>query len=415
MLKSKLFGPITFFLIFIGIDLYVWQGIKFLMRNASPSKIKKAKIIYWGYSILMYSVFVLIRLIHIQPSAIMKFFGAFVLIIFIVKLIWVVFLLIDDFIRLFRWAIQYATKKEIIQNTTNDGISRLKFLNYMALGIGSLFISSAVWGIFKGAHNYIVRRRTLKIDGLPEAFKGLKIVQISDIHSGSFWDREAVKRGVSLIMNEKADLIFFTGDLVNDTSKEAEDWIDVFKEIKAPMGVYSTLGNHDYGDYVQWETPEAKHQNFLDILQHHKSMGWNLLMDEHRIIEKDGDKIAILGIQNWSNLGKFPKYGNLEKAYKGSEDIPVKLLLSHDPTHWRQQVLNFKPDIKASFAGHTHGLQFGVDTAFYRWSPAKFIYNEWMDLYTENNQHLYVNRGFGYLGYPGRMGIYPEISVFTLV
>ncbi len=415
MLKSKLFGPITFFLIFYGIDLYVWQGIKFLLRNASPSKIKMAKYIYWGYSIFMYLVFILIRYIFIQPSAFMKFFGALVLIIFIVKLIWVIFLLIDDIIRLFRWAIHYATKKEIIQNTTNNGISRLKFLNYMALGLGALFISSAVWGIFKGAHNYIVRRRVLKIDGLPEAFKGLKIVQISDIHSGSFWDREAVIRGVSLIIKEKADLIFFTGDLVNDTSKEAEAWIDIFKEIKAPMGVYSTLGNHDYGDYVQWETQEAKQQNFLDILQHHKSMGWDLLMDEHRIIEKDGDKIAILGIQNWSNLGKFPKYGNLEQAYKGTEEIPVKLLLSHDPTHWRQQVLNFKPDIKASFAGHTHGLQFGVDTAFYRWSPAKYIYNEWMDLYTENNQHLYVNRGFGYLGYPGRMGIYPEISVFTLV
>jgi len=181
------------------------------------------------------------------------------------------------------------------------------------------------------------------------------------------------------------------------------------------MGVYSTLGNHDYGDYVIWDSAEAKEQNLKDIIQHHRTLGWDLLMDEHRIIEKNGEKIAILGIQNWSNLGKFPKYGDLEKAYKGTEGIPVKLLLSHDPTHWRQQVLNYKPDIKVSFAGHTHGLQFGIDTAFYRWSPAKYIYPEWMDLYSENDQHLYVNRGFGYLGYPGRMGIYPEITVVTLV
>ncbi len=416
MLKSKLFGPYVFILIFISLDIYVWQGLKFLIKTTSHKKYNIVKYTYWGYNILIYLMFAAGKFIAVKPtSQIGKFIGAFMLFILISKVLYVLFLMIDDIQRLIRFIVYSINSKTTENTTTEHGISRLKFLHYIGLGLGGLFISSAIWGIFKGAHNYVVRKRTLKIDGLPDAFKGLKIVQISDIHSGSFWNREAVIKGIDLINQQNADMVFFTGDLVNDTSKEVEPWIDVFNKIKAPMGVYSTLGNHDYGDYVIWESEEAKQKNFNDILQHHKSLGWDLLMDEHRIIEKNGDKIAILGIQNWSNLGKFPKYGNLEKAYKGTEDIPVKLLLSHDPTHWRQQVLDHKPDIKVSFAGHTHGLQFGVDTAFYRWSPAKYIYPEWMDLYTENNQHLYVNRGFGYLGYPGRMGIYPEITVVTLV
>lgn len=416
MLKSKLFGPYVFFLIFISIDLYVWQGLKFLLKKSSLKKYNTLKYIYWGYNILIYIMFVAGKFVTVRPtSQIGKFVGAFVLFILVSKVLYVLFLLIDDLQRLIRFIVYSIKDKSKSETTTEHGISRLKFLHYMGLGLGGLFISSAIWGIFKGAHNYVVRKRTIKIDGLPESFKGLKIVQISDIHSGSFWNREAVIKGIDLINQQNADMVFFTGDLVNDTSKEIEPWIDVFNKIQAPMGVYSTLGNHDYGDYVIWDSEEAKKKNLQDIIQHHKTLGWDLLMDEHRIIEKNGEKIAILGIQNWSNLGKFPKYGDLEKAYKGTENIPVKLLLSHDPTHWRQQVLNHKPDIKVSFAGHTHGMQFGVDTAFYRWSPAKYIYPEWMDLYSENDQHLYVNRGFGYLGYPGRMGIYPEITVVTLI
>lgn len=416
MLKSKLFGPYIFFLIFISLDLYVWQGLKFLLKKTSQKNLKIARFTYWGYNILIYVMFTAGKFISVKPtSQFGKFIGAFMLFILISKVLYVLFLIFDDIQRLIRFVMYSLKTKSKETVTTEHGITRLKFLHYMGLGLGGLFISSAIWGIFKGAHHYVVRKRTLKINGLPDAFKGLKIVQISDIHSGSFWNREAVIKGIELINQQKADMVFFTGDLVNDTSKEVEPWIDVFSQIKAPMGVYSTLGNHDYGDYVVWESESAKQKNFNDILEHHKSLGWDLLMDEHRIIEKNGDKIAILGIQNWSNIGKFPKYGNLEKAYKGTEDIPVKLLLSHDPTHWRQQVLNHKPDIKVSFAGHTHGMQFGVDTAFYKWSPAKYIYPEWMDLYTENEQHLYVNRGFGYLGYPGRMGIYPEITVVTLV
>ena len=188
--------------------------------------------------------------------------------------------------------------------------------------------------------------------------------------------------------------------------------MDLFGQIKAPMGVYSILGNHDYGDYVPWPSPQAKKKNLEDLISYHKQMGWDILLDEHRVVEKDGEKLGIIGVQNWSAKGRFPKYGDLDKASQGL-DTSVQLLLSHDPSHWREQVLGKTP-IAATFSGHTHGMQFGVDTKFYRWSPVKMVYKEWLDLYTEKDQHLYVNRGFGYLGYPGRMGIFPEISVHTL-
>ena len=416
MFKSKVFGFFTFFIVFLGIDIYVWQGVKWLTKQVKATTQKYIKWIYWGYSvfILLFMVFGRFYKDSFSPTASMLLGGTVVAILGI-KIIWLIFLLLDDIIRLFRWIANYWKKPSKEFEKTESAISRLKFIQYLGLGFGALFFGSAVWGIFKGAHNYIVLKRKLKIKGLPESFKGLKIAQISDVHTGSFWDREAVIRGVNLLNEQGAYIVFFTGDFVNDKTSEADPWIDVFSKIKAPMGVFSTLGNHDYGDYSQWPSKEAKKENLDQLIAYHKQMGWDLLMDEHRIIERNGEKIAILGVQNWSAVGRFPKYGNLEKAYKGTEDIAVKLLLSHDPTHWRAQVLNHKPDIQATFSGHTHGLQMGVDTRFYRWSPAKFIYNEWMDLYTENNQHLYVNRGFGYLGYPGRMGIYPEITLFELV
>ncbi|MEN9511142.1 MAG: hypothetical protein RLZZ370_961, partial [Bacteroidota bacterium] len=255
--------------------------------------------------------------------------------------------------------------------------------------------------------------RALRLKNLPEPFHGMKIVQISDIHSGSFWSYDAVKRGIDMILQERPDVIFFTGDLVNDRADEMEPWKELFGRLKAPMGVYSILGNHDYGDYVPWPSAEAKRANLEQLKKTHADMGWNLLLNEHRTLEKDGASIAILGVENWSNKARFPKYGKLQEALRGTEPYSVKLLLSHDPSHWKEQVLG-KTDIQATFSGHTHGMQFGVDSRYYRWSPVKYVYKEWMDLYQEQGQYLYVNRGFGYLGYPGRVGILPEISVFTL-
>jgi uncharacterized protein len=222
-----------------------------------------------------------------------------------------------------------------------------------------------------------------------------------------------VKGGVDMLMKEKPDLVFFTGDLVNDRAVEVKDYINIFDKVKAPLGVHSVLGNHDYGDYYHWQSPQEKNQNLADLKKAHQLLGWNLMLDESRAIRVDGEEIGLLGIQNWG-AGNFAKYGHLEKAHDQTGEFPVKILLSHDPSHWRAQVLNHYDDIDLALAGHTHGMQFGVEIGKIRWSPVQYRYKEWAGLYKEGHQHLYVNRGFGYLGYPGRVGILPEITILEL-
>ncbi len=414
MFKNQVIGFIIISLFFIGIDFYVWQGIKFLIQNWSSRARSIFRYTYWGYTVFTFLWFLMIRFFDLRmPHAFTRILTALIFAIFVSKLLWMVYLIVDDLIRLFRWGASYAVKPDAAVEHPHR-ISRLKFINYMGLGTAAAFVGAAVWGIAKGAHNYAVRYRDLPIAGLPDEFNGLKILQISDIHSGSFWSPDAVQRGVNMIKEQNADMVFFTGDLVNDRSSEIQPYMKMFSSIKAPLGVFSILGNHDYGDYVGWDSPSAKLQNLQDLVTFQREMGWDILMDEHRVIEKNGKKLAIVGIQNWSNKARFPKHGDLKKALKGSEDIQHKLLLSHDPSHWKAQVLGFHPEIVATFSGHTHGMQFGIDTRHYKWSPVKLVYKEWIDLYTEGKQHLYVNRGFGYLGFPGRIGINPEISVFTL-
>jgi len=294
-----------------------------------------------------------------------------------------------------------------------EGITRSVFLSWLGVAVGGSLLGTLIYG-FSNKYKYQVKRIKLAYENLPPAFKGLKVIQISDIHSGSFTDKIAVEKGVQLILNEKPDLILFTGDLVNDRATEMEMYLDVFKKINAPLGVYSTLGNHDYGDYVQWETKEAKMDNLEQLKGVHKLLGWDLLMNEHRILERNGDKIALLGIENWGAKGRFPKYGRMEKAYPGTENIPFKILMSHDPSHWDAQVRTAYPTIDLMLAGHTHGMQFGIEIPGFKWSPVQLMYKQWAGLYEEGKQKLYVNRGYGFIGYPGRVGILPEITVFEL-
>jgi uncharacterized protein len=327
------------------------------------------------------------------------------------KLIGIIFLLIDDIQRLVRWVAGLFQKKN--EALPGEVITRSQFLTQAAVIASAVPLGAMVYGIVSGAHDYRVRKVLVKLPNLPKAFDGIRIAQLSDIHSGSFFNKTAVKGGVEMVLNEKPDLIFFTGDLVNNESAEVKDYIDVFNKLKAPLGVYSVTGNHDYGDYKSWETPAAKQQNFKDLIEAHRLLGFDLLMNENRTLQLNGDKVSILGIENWG-AGRFAKYGKLEQAHARTDEAAVKLLLSHDPSHWDAQVRPHYTDIDLAFAGHTHGFQFGVEIGGFKWSPSQYAYKQWAGLYTEGNQHLYVNRGFGYLGYPGRVGMPPEITIMEL-
>ena len=292
-------------------------------------------------------------------------------------------------------------------------IPRSVFLSWLGLGLGGTLFGSLLFG-FKNKYNYQLKKIPLAFNNLPAAFKGLKIAHISDIHIGSLQDRKAVEVGVELIMKQRPDIILFTGDLVNNKASEMEGWTDIFSRLQAPLGVYSILGNHDYGDYVAWPTLEAKQNNLSTLKQIHAGMGWRLLMNEHVLLERAGEKIALLGIENWGAKGRFPKYGKMQEAYPGTEKVPFKILMSHDPSHWDAQVRTEYADIDLMLSGHTHGMQFGMENPFFKWSPVQWMYRQWAGLYEEGQQKLYVNRGFGFIGYPGRVGILPEITLLEL-
>lgn len=285
----------------------------------------------------------------------------------------------------------------------------------MALITGGSLLGGFMYGL-KNRYNYQVQKIKLSFKNLPASFRGLKIVQISDIHSGSFDDHDAVARGVELVLEQQPDIIFFTGDLVNNSSDEFYPYIDLFSRLKAPMGVYSTLGNHDYGDYIAWESPMAKTANLELLKRMHAQMNWKLMMNEHVIFQRGEDSIALIGVENWGDKARFPKYGDLHKACQGLEEknIPFRMLLSHDPSHWDKMVIKDFKNIDLTFSGHTHGMQMGIEIPGLKWSPAQYLYKNWAGLARENDQYLYVNRGFGFLGYPGRLGIMPEITVIEL-
>ena len=291
--------------------------------------------------------------------------------------------------------------------------SRRKIISQIALGLASIPFASLLYGMYRGKYNYKVLSYNLEFEDLPDAFDGFKITQISDIHSGSFDNQTKVQYGVDLVNQQKSDLVLFTGDLVNNRADEIKPWIKIFNKIKAEFGVFSILGNHDYGDYMRWESPAAKRKNMEDLYDAHNEMGWDLLLNESRFIEKDGERLAIIGVENWGS--GFKKAGDLNKALNKVSEKDFKILLTHDPSHWEAQVIPHPFKIHLTLSGHTHGMQFGIEIpGVIKWSPAKWRYKQWAGLYGENKQYLNVNRGFGYLAYPGRVGMWPEVSVITL-
>ncbi len=400
-------------LLFVA-DWYVFQSLR-QWNLAAPSPFRKTAATVAG--LLAIASLVSIVLFFLLPRDIGKLRNVLGIIIFanlLSKLLAAVLLFADDLGRLGRWVTSLLSKPAAPVDGTSPAISRSDFMVQAAVVAGSIPLVGITYGILSGAHDYRVRRVTVKLPNLPKAFDGLRIAQLSDIHSGSFFNKTAVQGGVNLLLREKPDVVFFTGDLVNNVASEVKDYIPIFQKVKAPLGVYSTLGNHDYGDYVAWPNQAAKRQNLEDLKHAHGLLGWDLLMNQHRMLEEGGEQLAIIGIENWGGKGNFPKYGKLAEARRGTEAAPVKLLLSHDPSHWEAQVLPEFPDIDLMFAGHTHGMQFGVELPGFKWSPVQYMYKQWAGLYEEAGRYLYVNRGYGYLGFPGRIGILPEITIVEL-
>ena len=413
---------IRFLIIFIIIGIAEYYSF-ILMRSMvrtlpTPWRIGLT-VAYFAATAIAWLGIVLFRQINWAnvPHLLRNIYIAFVLGLIVGKILVLLVMLIDDIRRLVTWVIGAVAYRTTADTDAGTGsIDRSLFLKRVALVLGGLSVAGFMFGI-SNRYNYQVRKIKLKFPNLPLAFKGLKILQISDIHTGSFDNHEAVAHGIQRVLDQNADMIFFTGDLVNNQAKEVDDkYQEIFSRLKAPMGVYSTLGNHDYGDYVQWDTPQDKIDNLNSLKAIHAKMGWKLMMNEHLVFERGSDKIALVGIENWGAKAHFPKYGDMKKAYAGlpEKKVPFKILLSHDPSHWDAQVLLEYKDIDLMLSGHTHGMQFGVDSKWLKWSPVQYLYTQWAGIYQKGKQYLYVNRGFGFLGYPGRLGILPEITVIEL-
>ena len=413
---KRLFGSWFFILMMLAVDFYVFQSLRLVTAGLPQKSRLLIHAIYWSFTVVAVLLFLLIPMVGFEsiPKFIRTYVFAIVVGLFIAKLVASLFFLIDDLRRILQWGgtktIQLVNGKGV---ESAEGISRSVFLSWLGVGVGSGLFGSLLYG-FGNKYKYKIEKKKVSSNKLPEAFKGLKIVHISDIHSGSLDDVQAVEKGVKKIMDLKPDLVFFTGDLVNNVATEMDSLKDVFSGIKAPLGVYSILGNHDYGDYVQWPNKEAKNENLDRLKDVHAQMGWRLLLNENIAIEKDGAKIGLIGVENWGAKANFSRYGDLKKAYEGAEQYPFKILLSHDPSHWDAEVCKHYTDIDLMLSGHTHGMQFGVEIPGFRWSPVQYVYKQWSGLYNNGEQKLYVNRGFGFLGYPGRVGMLPEITLLEL-
>ncbi|RSK32490.1 metallophosphoesterase [Hymenobacter metallilatus] len=407
----------SFLVFFFGLiavaEWYGYQAFRTVFQSADSGTRRLTAALYWGISVGIWVVgFWALRNRHEHPSF-KSYLGGLLLAVLAAKIVILIPLLLEDLTRVARWALQLGSRPA---GNAGTSISRSEFLSKAALVLGAVPFVSLLWGMAKGGTDYTVRRVTLRFPNLPASFDGFKLLQISDLHTGSFHSKEPLQRAVQLINEQQADQIFMTGDLVNNYATEVEEHIDTLAGIQSKLPIYSILGNHDYADYVNWAEeggPAAKAANLARIKQNHAKIGWNLLLDEARTVERNGEKIAILGVQNWGARG-FAQYGNLAKAHAAADPAaPFKILLSHDPSHWDGQVHQYE-DIDLMLAGHTHGMQFGVNLPFLKWSPVQYAYKQWAGLYQRGKQYLYVNAGLGFIGYHGRVGFLPEITVFEL-
>ncbi|MGB3774503.1 MAG: metallophosphoesterase [Leeuwenhoekiella sp.] len=398
---------IIFIILYIIVDLYAFQAFKTI-----------TKIQWVHYIYLLLSLIVLANLIyHISTmnpsrgfSTPTMFAMGFFLVLFVPKLLTVSFMIIEDIFRLL-----VGLYDRFLGSENNFSIpSRRKFISGFALGLAAIPFLSLLYGMYKGKYRFRVLYYDLYFEDLPEAFEGYKITQISDIHSGSFDNHEKISYAVDLVNKQKGDVILFTGDLVNNTADEMEGWQELFSSLKAQDGVYSVLGNHDYGDYVTWESEKAKEQNLNDLKNLERAMGWDLLLNENRSITRGDQKISIVGVENWGS-GGFKKAGDIDTAAKDLTASDFKILMSHDPSYWTEKLKIHPKNFQLTLSGHTHGMQFGIEIpGFIKWSPVQYRYKNWAGIYEHQKRIINVNRGFGFLGYPGRVGIWPEITSITL-
>lgn len=394
-----------FLILIIVVEFYAFQALKTLTSN------KIIKRLWIVVALIVYVIFFYI--IFTTPRSAgqtieFQYALGLLLMFLIPKGVFLIVMFGEDVIRVIQKLTSVISSKE-----TKTFPGRRVFVSKMALGLASIPFAGFIYGMIQGRYNYKVLKYELSFEDLPEAFDGLTITQFSDIHSGSFTNKEKIQYGVDLIKEQKSDLLLFTGDIVNNKFEEMLPWVDMFKTLEAPLGKYSILGNHDYGDYAQWNSEEDKKANFKGIKDLHQKIGFDLLLNEHRYIEKDGEKIALIGIENW---GKgFSQSGDLNKASQGVPKDDFKILMSHDPSHWELKVKRDDFNYHLTLSGHTHGLQMGIEIpGFIRWSPSQYIYKQWAGLYNEFGRYINVNRGFGYHAFPGRVGIWPEITVITL-
>lgn len=390
-------------------DIYGFSAVKHLFQTNSNKSKWIAVTIYWGMTayVILFFIYTMAANLRENSTPTTRFMLGIVLGIFVSKLFLSIMLLSQDLWRGISWIISYFQPHKVPSG-------RREFLEKISLGLAAVPLMAFVYGMIKTAYDYQIFKIKVPIKNLPSGLEGLRIVQISDIHSGSFGETEPIKEAVKKINALEPDIFVFTGDLVNNKSKEYPNFIEIFREIKAKLGQFSVLGNHDYGDYARWNNEEEKIKNFETLKSYHEQTNWKLLLNEHIEIDHQGEKLALLGVENWSATRGFPKYGNLAAAYQGTEHIATKVLLSHDPSHWDAEIRSKYSDIQLTLSGHTHGMQFGVETKWFKFSPVQWVYEQWAGLYTKGEQHIYVNRGFGFIGYPGRVGIRPEITLIEL-
>ena len=409
-----------FMVVLVLADFYLWSSVKKQVFNYKYWLRIVIISVYWLPLLLLAILLigsVLVPVIHWNDTLRTYMFGV-ILIFYTAKILPITFLVLADIVRVIQKLFVVSKRdgrQQVINSETDNGISRSKFLQYIGFISGGLVLGTMFTGMFKWAYEFKVIREKLIFPQLSSEFNGFKIVQISDIHLGSWASKKPLQRAVDIINDMHPDLILFTGDIVNYASNETVGFEEILSQLNAKYGVYAILGNHDYGNYVSWPSDQAKQDNMNQLYTFFDNIGWKLLNNENEIIEKASGKLALIGVENWGANPRFPKYGDLDKAIAGTEDADVKILMTHDPSHWEKVVIPGNYDIDLSLSGHTHGFQVGIETKDIKWSPAKYMYKHWAGLYQDKGgKYIYVNRGLGSIGYPGRIGMLPEITLIEL-